>query len=261
MLKIKDFKKLQEILMNSWPAQHYYFLNGWVLRFTEGVTSRANSVFPINYTGDLNNLDRDIKFVEKAYQTYNLSTIFTIPEYFEPNGLDAKLLEQGYHQAGCITHTMIASIQDLRNEINNEDFSYIFYSERVNKLSTFLEKYSKRSQHAQNVLEALSYRIIIPQKRFIVAEYENKVVGTLMGILDPHGFLYIADLLVDPDVRQQKIATSMFFKIINEWGILNGVKTIWLQVEIENKEAMDLYTKLGFKKAYSYYYLEKSFKQ
>lgn len=259
MLKIKDFKKLQEILMNSWPAQHYYFLNGWVLRFTEGVTSRANSVFPINYTGDLNELDRDIKFVEKAYQAYNLPTIFTIPEYFEPYGLDVKLIENGYHQAGCITHTMIASIQELRNEIINDSFSYIFYSERINIFSTFLAKYSKRNQHAQSVLEALAYRIVIPQKRFIVAEYKNKVVGTLMGILDPHGFLYIADVLVDPEVRRQKIATSLFFKIINEWGLPNGVKTIWLQVEIENREAMELYKKLGFKKAYSYYYLEKAF--
>ncbi len=259
MLNIKEFKKLQEILMNSWPAEHYYFLNGWVLRFTDGVTSRANSVFPINYTGDINRLDRDIKFVEKAYQTYYLPAIFTIPEYFEPNGLDVKLLESGYHQVGCITHTMIASIQELRNELINDDFSYIFYSERVNKLSNFLAKYSKRHHHDQKVLEALTYRIIIPQKCFIVAEYEKKVVGTLMGILDPHGFLYLADLLVDPDVRGQKIATSMFFKIMNEWGIPNGVKTIWLQVEIENKEAMNLYKKLGFKKAYSYYYLEKSF--
>lgn len=259
MLNIKDFKKLQEILMNSWPAQHYYFLNGWVLRFTEGVTSRANSVFPINYTGDLYNLERDIKLVEKAYQSYNLPTIFTIPEYFEPTSLDTKLLEYGYHQAGCITHTMIASIQELRNEIINDRISYIFYSERVNKFSNFLAEYSKRNQHAQNVLKTLTNRILIPQKCFIVAEYEKRVVGTLMGILDPHGFLYIADVLVDPDVRRQKIATSLFFEIINKWGMPNGVKTIWLQVEIENKEAMDLYKKLGFKKAYSYYYLEKSF--
>ena len=83
MLKIEEIKKLQEILMNSWPAHHYYFLNGWIMRFTEGVTSRANSVFPLNYTGDPNNLERDIIFVEKAYQAYNLPAIFTIPDYFD----------------------------------------------------------------------------------------------------------------------------------------------------------------------------------
>lgn len=254
---MEEIKKLQEILMNCWPAHYYYFLNGWVMCFTEGVTSRANSVFPLNYTGDTYSLERDIKFVEKAYQAYNLPTIFTIPDYFEPKNLDVKLIEHGYQQLGCITHTMIITVQDLRNEINNDEFSYIFHSERVNKISTFLSKFSKRDLQSQNVLDRLANRIIIPQKRYIVAEYGNKVVGTLMGILDPHGFLYLAEVLVDPDFRQQKIATSMYFKTINEWGIPNGVKKIWLQVEIENMEAMNLYTKLGFEKAYSYYYLEK----
>ena len=191
MLKIKKFKKLQEILMNTWPAQHYYFLNGWILRFTEGVTSRANSVFPLNYTGDRSKLDRDINFVEKAYQAYGLPTIFTIPDYFEPNNLDVKLLEHGYKQLGCITHTLIVSVQELRNETINDEFTYLFYSERIKKISTFLAKYSKRDLQAQNVLDGLAYRIIIPQKRFVLAENENKVVGTLMSILDPHGFLYI----------------------------------------------------------------------
>ena len=254
---MEEIKKLQEILMNCWPAHYYYFLNGWVMCFTEGVTSRANSVFPLNYTGDTYSLERDIKFVEKAYQACNLPTIFTIPDYFEPKNLDVKLIEHGYQQLGCITHTMIITVQGLRNEINNDEFSYIFHSERVNKISTFLSKFSKRDLQSQNVLDRLANRIIIPQKRYIVAEYGNKVVGTLMGILDPHGFLYLAEVLVDPDFRQQKIATSMYFKTINEWGIPNGVKKIWLQVEIENMEAMNLYTKLGFEKAYSYYYLEK----
>ncbi len=49
----------------------------------------------------------------------------------------------------------------------------------------------------------------------------------------------------------------MFYKILNEWAIPNGAKKVWLQVEIENKEAMNLYTKLGLEKAYEYYYLEK----
>ena len=63
-----------------------------------------------------------------------------------------------------------------------------------------MSKFSKRDLQAQNVLDRLASRIIIPQKRYIIAEYENKVVGTLMGVLDSHGFLYIADVLVDPDI-------------------------------------------------------------
>ncbi|MFX0106276.1 MAG: GNAT family N-acetyltransferase, partial [Candidatus Hodarchaeota archaeon] len=260
MFEKEEIIFLQEILMNSWPADHYYFLNGWILRFNEGVTARANSVLPLNYKGGLNTIDMDIIFVEKAYQAYNLPAIFTMPDFFEPNNLDTKLLEHGYQQLGCITHTLIASVQNLRNETINEDFTYLFYSKRVKEFSNFLATFSNRDHEAQKVLDALSNRIVIPQKRFIITKLENKVVGTLMGILDLHGFLYIADVLVDPDVRRQKISTSMFFKIIKDWGIPNGVKTIWLQVESENKEAIDLYKKLGLVKAYSYYYLEKSMK-
>lgn len=66
----KEVKDLQEYLMNSWPAKHYYFLNGWILRFTDGVTSRANSVFPVRYTGTQKTLDEDIDLVEKAYKAH-----------------------------------------------------------------------------------------------------------------------------------------------------------------------------------------------
>jgi len=257
MFEKENITLLQEILMNSWPAHHYYFLHGGILRFTDGVTSRANSVFPLHYTGDLNKLDKDIELAEKAYQAYNLPTIFTIPDFFELGNLVVKLLEHGYQQLGCITHTLVGSAQELRNREINEKFTYIFYSKRKKVISSFISKYSKRDQSAQKVLDALANRIIIPQKRFIIAKHENKVVGTLMGILDPHGFLYIADLLIAPNFRKQYVATSMLFKIISDWAIPNGVKTIWLQVEIENNEAMSLYTKLGFEKAYSYYYLEK----
>jgi len=258
MFKSEDIRRLQEVLMNIWPAQHYYFLNGWILRFTKGVTARANSVFPLYYTGNLDNLDKDINFVEKAYNAYKLPTIFTIPEYFEPNNLDIKLLERGYQQSGCFTYTMICSIEDLISKSINDKFTYLIHSERGIEYSKFLAMYSHRNQEAQIVLEALSNRIIIPQKRFIITEYENRVIGTLTGILDPHGFLYIADVLVHPEFRRQKIASSMLFSIINEWDIPNEIITIWLQVEAENNEAMNLYTNLGFKRAYSYYYLEKS---
>ncbi|MFW9826266.1 MAG: GNAT family N-acetyltransferase [Candidatus Thorarchaeota archaeon] len=261
MLEKKDIKDFQEILMNSWPAHHYYFLNGWIMRFTDGVTSRANSVFPVNYTGNLNAIDEDIEFVEKAYNMFNLPAMFTLPDYFEPKDLEEKLLEHGYREVGCITYTMISPIQQLRKETINRDITFNFYSKRINKFSKFLAKYSSRNQNAQVVLNALVKRIIIPKIKCIIAELNNTVVGTLMGILDPHGFLYIVDMLVHPEFRQQKIATSMFWKLINEWGIKNGAKTIWLQVESENVKAVKLYFKLGFEKAYSYRYFAKTLKR
>ena len=63
--KKNKVRKLQEIFLNSWPAKDYFFLNGWILRFTEGVTWRSNTVIPLNYHGTKKTLGEDIHKVEK----------------------------------------------------------------------------------------------------------------------------------------------------------------------------------------------------
>ncbi|MFX1493342.1 MAG: hypothetical protein ACFFBZ_03600, partial [Promethearchaeota archaeon] len=88
--------RLLENLINSWPAQYYFFHNGWILRFNDGVTSRANSVIPLNYYGNKRTIAKDIDIVESAYQKYNLSTVFMMHDFYKPSYLRNKLIERGY---------------------------------------------------------------------------------------------------------------------------------------------------------------------
>ncbi len=258
MFSKRKVKQLQEILMNSWPAKHYYFLNGWILRFTEGVTARANSVLPLYYNGDKDTLKKDIKLAEKAYNSYNFPSIFTMHDFFEPNDLKDILIQMDYQQLGCTTNTMVAPIPQLKTGEINDNYTYNFYFNRIKEFSDFLAIFSKRDDEAQQILKELTYRIIIPKKCFIVARDKNKIIGTLMGVLDPREFLYIADVLVHPDYRQNGLATSLFFKVIKDWALPKGAKTVWLQVETDNDKALNLYQKLGMKIAYRYYYLQKN---
>ena len=78
-----------------------------------------------------------------------------------------------------------------------------------------------------------------------------------MGILNPNGYIYMGDLLVDPDYRKQRLGTSLISKLLNDWAIPNGASNAWLQVEKENTNAIRLYENLGFKEGYNYYYLKK----
>ena len=94
----------------------------------------------------------------------------------------------------------------------------------------------------------------------MLTKYQNEIIGTLLAVLVSQGYLYIGDVLVHPDYRRQKIASSMFNYLIKEWAVRNNVKTVWLQVEADNLNANKLYTKLGMKKIYSYYYMEKETK-
>jgi ribosomal protein S18 acetylase RimI-like enzyme len=252
----KEIKIFQEYLINSWPAKHYYFINGWILRFTEGVTSRANSVFPIYYTGTQESLDYDIKLVEKAYNAHNLIPIYTIPEYHEPYNLEEELLKRGY---SSFDHTSALGIriEEIQRMNINEEFDYNFTNSRTEEFSKFLAKFSKRNENEQKVIQELNQRIIIPRKCYMITKNKGEIVGTLFAVLIPQGYMYVGDVFIHPDYRRRKIATSMLLKLVDEWALKNGVNAIWLQVEKNNLKALNLYHKFGMKKLYYYFYMKK----
>lgn len=256
MTPAKEIKRFQEFLMNAWPAEQYFFLNGWILRFAKGVTYRANSVLPINYTGDRTLVENDIETVENAYKTYDLPPIFTMHEHFEPEELDVALRKRGYVEQDR-TNALLMPVDYLDLTYINKEYTYDIYFERVNEFSSLLSKYTKRDKLQQEIIKEIANRIKIPKKCFIIAKLNGKSIGTLMGVLNPHGYIYIADVFVVPEFRCKKIATSMLKTAIKEWAIPKGAKKIWLQVEQQNSNALKLYENLGMKKAYSYYYLRK----
>ncbi|MFX1377284.1 MAG: GNAT family N-acetyltransferase [Promethearchaeota archaeon] len=251
-----EVKRFQEFLMNSWPAKHYFFLNGWILCFTEGVTSRANSVFPVRYTGSQKTLDNDIDLVEKAYRINDLHPIFMMPDFYEPKNLKGKLLKRGYH---IYDHTSALGIKidEIQNKQINADFKYYIFNSRVEEISDFLSKFSKRNESEQFVIQKINQRIIIPKKCYILTRYLDNIIGTLFAVLVPQGYLYIGDVFVHPDYRRQKVASSMLIELINQWAVSNGSKYIWLQVEKNNVKALNLYKKFGMKKLYDYYYMKR----
>ena len=256
MTAIKEVKRFQEFLMNAWPAEQYFFLNGWILRFTKGVTYRTNSVIPINYTGNSTLIENDIEMVENAYKSFNLPTIFTMHEYFEPKELDGALRNRGYIEQDR-TNALLMPVQNLDLKHINNEFIYEIHGERVNEFSSLLAKFTKRDSYQQEIIKEITNRINVPKKCFVIAKWRGEPIGTLMGVLNPHNYFYIADVFVIPEFRRQKVAGSMLKTVIKKWAMSNGAENIWLQVELQNLNAMKLYENLGMKRVYDYYYLRK----
>ncbi|MHA2391447.1 MAG: GNAT family N-acetyltransferase [Promethearchaeota archaeon] len=252
----KDIKRFQEFLLNSWPAKNYYFLNGWILRFNDGITSRANSVFPVRYMGTQKTLDKDIDIVENAYKAYGLPPIFTMHDFHEPVNLKDKLLNRGY-QSYDHTTALGLKIDEIEYKEINNNFEYIISNSRVKEISEFLARFSKWNEEDQFIIQKINKRIIIPKKCYMITKQGNKVIGTLLAVLIPQGYLYIGDVFVHPDYRRQDIATSMLNRLVDEWALLNGAESIWLQVEKNNNKALNLYCKIGMIEFYNYYYMKR----
>ena len=253
MLPKAEIIEYQLKFFNIWPPKYYFFMNGWILAFTGGVTGRSNSVSIVNYTG--NDLDRDINLVESTYAKFHLPVRFKISDCLEPPELENELLKRGYIYSDYSIITMGSNDMSTNGKLN-EELVYKFTNDQTPEFSHFLEAFSSNYTEDQRIMADITQRVIIPKKLFILAMIEKNIVGSVMAVLDPQGCMYIAELLVHPDYRRQQIGSSLLIKTIL-WGKNLGASSIWLHVEKDNTKALALYKKLDFQIWYSYRYLLK----
>ncbi|MHA2225704.1 MAG: GNAT family N-acetyltransferase [Candidatus Hodarchaeales archaeon] len=245
--------RFQKLFLNIWPPRHYFFLNGWILTFTGGLTGRSNSVLTIDYTGE--NLEEDITTVETAYKIQNLPVRFKLADYFNPPELTDILLERGYRYSNYSLITVGCKVREIKAPTDDE-FSYEFTEQRTSEFSDFLTKFSSSLTEDQHIMTEITRRIFIPKKCFILAKLGKIIIGSIMVVLDPQGYMYIAELFVHPDYRRRKIGTSLVVNAM-EWGKSHNGSICWLHVERDNEKAVELYEKMGFQKWYGYRYMIK----
>ena len=89
--------RVEETCLNAWPALRQVQLAGWVLRFSGGLTRRANSANPLG----IERADPDdlIAGCEALYRHRRQPTIFRLPSLIGPE-IDERLAVLGYRNEG-----------------------------------------------------------------------------------------------------------------------------------------------------------------
>src|SRR5438309_5854038 len=90
LVPVSLIRAVEERAANAWPAEVVQELDGWRLRYAEGVTRRANSVWP-NRAGDRHSLEERLSLAEEFYHRRNQPTRFHICPAAQPSNLDAHL--------------------------------------------------------------------------------------------------------------------------------------------------------------------------
>ena len=83
----------EELSLNAHPALQTQLYDGWVLRFANGYTNRANSVNPL-YPSTLD-LQEKITECEKRYSIQGLPAVYKLTDGTDPR-IDKALEQQGY---------------------------------------------------------------------------------------------------------------------------------------------------------------------
>ena len=125
--------------------------------------------------------------------------------------------------------------------------------EATKKLMRQLVKLYKTEFDEKNWEITLRQREFSPQQRTLIAEYDNTVVG--MCFIDVKwneiGFIIgnIKNIIVDEEFRKKGISIELL-KIANKILEEMAVDKIQINVNVEVKEVVPLFEKMGFKSEY-----------
>lgn len=238
---------LEQLSFHTHPALWTEEYDGWLLRFANGYTKRANSV---NIVRDSTlKYEEKIKYCESRFREQNLPTVFKLTTMSER--LDIMLEEQKYHIEDM---TNVMSV-DLRNkdytEIEDKNISVVIEKTMTDQWYYNFAKFKQVSQEELQMIKQIKSKI--KEMVFCTTVYLNQnAVACGLGVLED-GHIGLLDIVVQEEYRGNGLGKVLCESILKS-GKEAGATVGYLQVVDSNERAKRLYKSLGFEYEYSYWY-------
>ena len=234
----------EELSMNAHPALKTQLYDGWMLRFSNGYTNRANSVNPI-YQGSIS-IQEKVAVCEEKYTREGLPTVFKLTDASPPE-LDVYLDTRGYEK---VTPTNLFTMDTLPlhddidkvtifNRIDSEWREHCF---RLNGLTDM-----QKIETASAMMDNIQNTVICAQ-----IEMDGKTVACGLCVAE-RDYAGLYDIVVDSAHRQRGLGYDLCRALLAE-AVKHGAKSAYLQVVAANAPAIALYKKIGYQHLYQYWY-------
>ena len=240
-----DLRALEEACLNAWPGLRERLLDGWLLRFGDGFTRRANSVQPI-HAGRLDAEDKRLR-CEAAYAALGQRCIFKLTPLVQPPELDALLARAGYRREA---ETSVQVLESLAGAADDPACALLHPLDAAWQ-AAFTRMDATPVPH-RAALRAILARIAVPH----VAALRSGAGGTAVACgraVHEESRVGLFDIATDAAARHQGHATRLIAHLL-AWGRARGATRAYLQVEVDNAPARALYERLGFREVYRYWY-------
>jgi ribosomal protein S18 acetylase RimI-like enzyme len=237
--------RVEETCLNAWPALRQVLLDGWALRFSEGLTRRSNSANPLR-AGD-HGVDALIPACEALYQSQLLPTIFRLPSIIGP-ALDQRLDALGYGAEGD-SHALYGDIDDVAGTRDPDVRLSVHPTPEWFQAMAALQNHTiEQSRIYRRIIGA----IVIPAA-FAALAIEGEFVALAYGAL--HGGLLCYESVITDARRQRRGYARRVIATLAAWAKDEGARGACLEVEADNAPALALYDAIGLKtRLYRYHY-------
>jgi GNAT superfamily N-acetyltransferase len=243
-MNITTIRQIEEAGMNAWPAHQQSLFDGWLLRFADGYTKRANSVMPV-YPSTLA-LEQKISYCEQIYQQMGLPSVFRLTPLAEDE-LDPALTARGYqkfHPTRVLTMPLTTWDIPVSPELNIRELPLDQWMGVFSQISgSLVDKQPAHAQILQNIIHPYLAAAI---------EISGTWVTCGLGVLERDWF-GLFDIVTHPNYRRQGFSTQLIAGML-DWARSQGASQSYLQVMENNAPALGLYDNLGYIDAYGYWY-------
>jgi N-acetylglutamate synthase len=228
-----------ELMRAGWPAIEEVGVDGWVARFSDGVTNRANSVMPLAAPADL---ERAIERVEALYAERGLPAVFQVGPDARPDGLDQVLAARGY-ELGSPTSIFTADVDRPAEHCDVADLPS----------REWLDLWWAVDGRGDTAALAVAEKILTggPALYATISDANGAAAVGRLALVGEWGGVYC--LAVREDARQQGLGAAVLDGLLAA-GQERGVKRSWLQVRVENAAARRLYERAGYTETAHYHY-------
>ncbi|NEW06443.1 GNAT family N-acetyltransferase [Paenibacillus sp. SYP-B3998] len=248
-----QFVTMDLIAARTWVAETTSNIGHWMLRSSQGLTKRANSVLAIGaYPDDADWLHKS----EQFYRERSLPALFHV-SMASPHGLDELLAHNGY-ELNTPCFFMTANSQDVKENVSNvlpkkkPSPLEIQWSEQAD--ADWLGAYLRLEQYpsSRKAFYAGLFARMASPKGFVQLKHDGQAVavGTAIVEADWSGFV---NIVVSEGYRGQGIG-YVLMGALTEWSMVHGASKQYLQVIADNEPALALYRKLGYSELYLYHY-------
>lgn len=245
-------RTIEEISLNAWPSLQQILYDGWILRFADGHTKRANSVNPI-YLGNKNIYEK-IPRCEQIYLNKNLRPVFRITPLAYPENLDGILADAGFEEKDVSS----VQVRDLVSLETQATSSVEIWTEVSQEWLDNLVHFGAIPAQEWELLIGILLNIAT-EKCFALLLKDNQVVSCGLGVLE-NQYIGLFEIITVPNKRRRGFGRELILNII-DWGKKKGATKAYLQVVMNNEPALNLYSNLGFEEIYQYFYRIKEQRQ
>lgn len=242
----------EELALNAWPALITHHYDGWLIKYANGYTKRANSVYPL-YDSTVDVEDK-IDYCEAYYSAMGQKTTFKMNDSDMLRVLDMCLEDRGYHVLDP-TDVMVMPLSGYEPVELPEDYEfYKGYSEEwTNAYAGLvgLDNDDEQKLNAKRTLIDMLMCIKVLSINIIIRE-DDEIIAVGNAVLE-RGYLGVFNIVVKESYRGKGYGHKTMNAIIKEGQKLGAVES-YLQVVCENQVAVNMYKKMGYEKLYTYWY-------